>query len=95
MVGMTPSVDEVNTLAVATGIAQARSWLYLAYDTWGSIDWVYALGTHDGKGFGPIDDSNLETVETTFVEVMARIGVDSKSALQFSPFARGFWAPQA
>jgi hypothetical protein len=95
MVGMSPSVDEVNALAVATGIAQARTWLYLGYDTWGNIDWVYALGAQDGKEFGPIDDSNLETVENTFVEVMARIGVDAQNALQFTPFVRGFWTPQA
>ncbi|WP_073213236.1 hypothetical protein [Massilia sp. CF038] len=95
LVGMTPSADEINALAAATGIAQAKSWLYLAYDTWGNIDSVYALGVQDGKQFGPIDDSNSQTVETTFVDVMARIGVDAKNALQFSPFVRGFWAPQA
>jgi hypothetical protein len=95
LVGMTPTADDVTMLAARIGITHARSWLYLAYDTWGNIDWVYALGVQDGETFGPIDDSNLETVETTFVEVMARIGVDSKNALQFTPFERGFWAPQA
>ena len=95
MVGTTPPVDEVYKLADAIGIVRARSWLYMTYDTWGSIDSVYALGVQDGKQFGPIEDSNLETVEATFVAVMSRIGVDSQNALQFSPFERGFWAPQA
>jgi len=95
MLGSAPSADQVNTLAAALGIAKAQSWLYLTYDTWGRIDSVYALGVQDGKAFGPIDDSDLNTVETTFVEVMARIGIGSESALRFKPFERGFWAPQA
>ncbi|HJV02076.1 MAG TPA: hypothetical protein VJ752_16170 [Burkholderiaceae bacterium] len=95
LVGTAPAADEIKALAAATGIAQARSWLYLTYETFGTIDWVYALGVQDGEAFGPIDDSNMETVGATFVDVMARIGVDSENALQFAPFKRGFWAPQA
>ena len=95
LVGKTPAADEVRRLAAATGIAQARSWLYIDYATWGQIDSVYAYGVQDAREFGPIDDANLETVKATFVEIMARIGVDAPDALRFAPFERGFWAPQA
>jgi len=45
--------------------------------------------------FGPIDDTNIRTVEATFLQVMSRIGVSSDNSLHFDPFKRGFWAPQA
>ena len=94
MIGEEPSNDEVNKLAVAIGITQARSWLYITYDTWaGSIDWMYAIGAQQGVEFGPINDSNLETVRDTFIDVMARIGLGTEHAVQFGPFSRGFWGP--
>jgi len=95
LVGKTPSPDEIKRLAAATGIVQARSWLYIAYSTWGQIDSVYACGVQDSVEFGPVDDSDDETVRTTYIEIMARIGVDAPDALHFAPFVRGFWAPQA
>lgn len=95
LVGKRPSPDEIKRLAAATGIAQAPSWLYIAYATWGRIDSVYAYGVQDAEEFGPVDDSNEETVKATFVGIMARIGVDARDALRFAPFVRGFWAPQA
>jgi hypothetical protein len=94
-VGRAPSASDVNELAAALGLARARNWLYIGYETWGRIDAVYAIGVHDGTAFGPIDDSNVQTVESTFVDVMSRLGVQREDALHFAPFERGFWAPQA
>jgi len=51
--GKTLSADEIKRLAAATGIAQARSWLYIDYATWGQIDSVYACGVQDAQEFGP------------------------------------------
>jgi hypothetical protein len=95
LIGKSPSMSEINAIATAIGVAKAPSWLYLDYDTWGRIDSVYAAGVHDGEAFGPIDDTNIQTVEATFLQVMSRIGVSPENALRFGPFERGFWAPQA
>ena len=95
LIGKAPSVAQISTLAAELGVARAPSWLYIGYETWGRIDSVYAIGVQEGKGFGPIDDTNIETVEATFVQAMSWIGVDSQNALRFAPFQRGFWAPQA
>lgn len=95
LIGKSPSVSQISALATEMGIAKAPSWLYIGYDTWGRIDSVYAIGVQEGAEFGPIDDSNIQTVEATFVQVMSRIGVSPENALRFDPFRRGFWAPQA
>jgi len=95
LIGKAPPASQVNALAEEIGIAGAPSWLFIAYDTWGCIDSVYAVGVRDGIAFGPFDDSNVQTVEATFLQAMARIGVDPENALRFKPFERGFWAPQA
>ncbi|MDQ0038097.1 hypothetical protein J2W30_005884 [Variovorax boronicumulans] len=95
LIGKTPSVSQIHALASEFGVIKARSWLYIGYETWGRVDSVYAAGVHEGTAFGPIDDSNIQTVEATFVEVMSRIGVNREQALRFDPFRRGFWAPQA
>lgn len=95
LIGKSPSVSQINAFASEIGVARAPSWLYIGYDTWGRIDSVYAVGVQDGIAFGPIDDSNIQTVEATFIQVMSRIGVSREAALHFDPFSRGFWAPQA
>ena len=89
--GKHPSAQELLALAEQLGIAVADSWLYIDYVTWGGIDAVYAFGSFQGQPFGPIDDSNLETVEMTYVEVMSCIGISKADALDFQPFNRGFW----
>ena len=94
-IGKAPSVDQINALAAELGLTKAESWLYMGYDTWGRVDSVYAAGVSSGEPFGPIDDSNIETVEATFIQTMSRIGVSRENALRFAPFERGFWAPQA
>jgi len=95
LIGKSPPMSQISALAAEIGIAKAHSWLYIGYETWGRIDSVYAAGVQEGTAFGPIDDTNIQTVEATFVQVMSRIGVSPENALGFDPFKRGFWAPQA
>lgn len=94
-VGKNPPLSEVYALGAELGVTKARSWMYIGYETWGRIDSVYAIGVHDGTPFGPVNDSNIQTVEATYVEAMSRLGVSREDALYFAPFERGFWAPQA
>ena len=81
LIGKSPPMSQIEALATEIGIAKAPSWLYLAFDTWGRIDSVYAIGVQEGTAFGPIDDTNVETVEAAFVQVMSRIGVSPENAL--------------
>jgi len=74
----------VNALTDELGVAKASSWLYIGYEVWGQIDSVYAVGVQDGAAFGPIDDSNPQTVESTFVDVMSRVGVNRENAFDFA-----------
>lgn len=84
-------MSELSAVANQVGLAAAKAWLFIDYETWGRVDAVYAAGFADGKVFGPFDDSNGETVEATYVDVMSRIGISKDDALDFEPFHRGFW----
>jgi len=91
LAGKTLQMSELSAVANQMGIAAAKVWLFIDYETWGGVDAVYAVGFADGSFFGPFDDSNGETVEATYVDVMGRIGVSKDDALDFEPFYRGFW----
>ncbi len=91
LAGKLLTISELLALANQTGIAAATAWMFIDYETWGRVDAVYAAGLADGSAFGPFDDSNGETVETTYLDVMARFGVNNVDALDFEPFYRGFW----
>ena len=85
------TAEHVLTLAAQTGIAAADAWLFIDYETWGRVDAVYACGSVGGDVFGPVEDTNVETVEATYVAAMARVGIREQDALDFPPFYRGFW----
>lgn len=91
LTGKTLQVSELSAVANQMGIGAAKAWLFIDYETWGGVDAVYAAGFADGSAFGPFDDSNGETVEATYVDVMGRIGISKDDALDFEPFYRGFW----
>lgn len=91
LAGKLLTISELLALANQTGIAAATAWIFIDYETWGRVDAVYAAGLADGSAFGRFDDSNGETVETTYLDVMARFGVNNVDALDFEPFYRGFW----
>ncbi|WP_146187897.1 hypothetical protein [Acidovorax sp. CF316] len=68
LAGKLLTISELLALANQTGIAAATAWMFIDYETWGRVDAVYAAGLADGSAFGPFDDSNGETVETTYLD---------------------------
>lgn len=87
--------DEVQSLAQKIGVLGEGSWLFLQYDCWGgAIDFVYGMGVAGGHPFGPIENSALDTVESTYIEVMSQLGISAEDSLNFAPFERGFWGEE-
>lgn len=83
---------EVLKIADGLGLAHANCWLFIQYVTWGGrIDSVYAIGAGHGHSFGPVEDSNGETVDDSFEKAMGHIGVNRDAAHRFEPFERGYW----
>jgi hypothetical protein len=93
--GKTVRPEQVHAVARELGITDAMPWLFLQYDTWaGDIDFVYRMGASAGTPFGPVEESEQESVEAAYLEVMAKLGVAEKEARNFAPFKRGFWSEQ-
>lgn len=87
-----PGRDEARKLLADVGLGGADDWLYLSYVTWaGRIDNVYGLGASDGREFGPVSESDGDTVRTAYLGLMGEFGVAPADALNFPPFARNFW----
>lgn len=83
---------EVNRLRVEVGLNEAVDWLFISYVTWGGrIDGVYGLGATGGRAFGPIRESDQEPAEAAYLVLMGEFGVTPADALNFPPFARGFF----
>jgi hypothetical protein len=73
-------------------VAAARQWLYLTCDCWGgTIDFVYGFTSTDGVLSTPVEDSSLDTVEATYLDLMSQFGISEEDAFDFAPFGRGFW----
>lgn len=78
---------------VGNDTADDCDWMFLRYETWGGkIDFVYGLGSAGGEDFGPVEDSEDDTVETTYEELMRRIGIAPEHSRNFAPFERDFFA---
>ena len=70
----------------------ASDWLFIDYATWGGpIDCVYGLGAAGGRSFGPVGESARSKVRASYLEMMGVFGVSEADALDFPPFARGYW----
>jgi hypothetical protein len=90
--GEVPPANDVQDLARKIGVAAAHQWLYLTYDCWGgSIDFVYGFTSTDGILSTPVEDSSLDTVEATYLDLLSQFGITAAHAFHFAPFARGFW----
>lgn len=84
--------DDVHALTRSLGIIAAERWLFLDYLCWGgSLEFVYGLGSGDGRPVGPVEVSDIDEVEHAYVRLMAHIGVSEADALFFEPFTRGYW----
>jgi hypothetical protein len=95
LIGTTVKPEQVHAVARELGITDAMPWLFLQYDTWaGDIDFVCGMGASAGTPFGPVEESEQESVEAVYFKVMAKLGVSEKEALNFAPFERGFWGEQ-
>ena len=83
---------DVETLALKLGLGAADCWVYLTYVCWGGdIDFVYGLGSHRGRPFGPVREDEHGAVEGAYTGLMEGIGVPPEVALEFEPFRRGYW----
>jgi hypothetical protein len=92
LVGESPPLADVDGLAKRLGLHSADTWLYLAYDCWGGhIDFVYGLSMRGGVLYGPVEESDWDAVEATYIGLMVQWGVAAEDALSFAPFTRGFW----
>lgn len=89
-IGERPEPAVVSRFADELGFATSHSWLYLTYTCWGGVvDFVFGFGAKNGHPFGPLESD--EHAEDIYVELMSKLGVNEKSALDFEPFRRGFW----
>jgi hypothetical protein len=83
---------DVEALARQLGLEAADCWVYLTYVCWGGdIDFVYGLGSHRGRRFGPVKEDEHGAVEAAYTGLMEQFGVPAEVALQFEPFRRGYW----
>lgn len=93
LIGKVMEESQVLALAASLGLDSAAKWIFLQYDCWGGeIDYVYGLGSSDGERFGPIEESALDKVQSTYIALMAHLGITESEALSFKPFDRGFWS---
>jgi len=78
--------------ALGAEVAGENDWIFLNYQTWaGKIDSIFGLGTIGGGIFGPIEDSEDDTVEITYKELMERIGIMPEYSGNFAPFHRDYF----
>jgi hypothetical protein len=87
-----PGLDTVQHLLAEVGLGGAVDWLFIDYVTWGGpIECVYGLGSFGGRAFGPVGESDRDTAQSAYLELMGEFGVAEADALNFPPFIRGFW----
>ena len=90
--GKVPVLANIMALFTELGLDAAESWMYINYDCWaGEIDWVYGLGRHAGQTFGAFDEDTTSRTQETYLALMEAFGVSAEDALNFAPFARGYW----
>jgi len=83
---------EARRLLAEFGLGGATNWLYLSYVTWaGRVAGVYGLGASGGRDFGPLGEWDSDAVRAVFLTLMGEFGVAQADAINFPPFARGFW----
>lgn len=90
-IGKSPKPAEITEIANGLGITAASHWLFIIYDCWAGIDFVYGFGSVNGGVIGPVEDSALDTVEDSYKDLMAQFGVSVWDAVAFPAFERGFW----
>ena len=89
-VGEDMGIELIRTLGA--DLAGDNDWIFINCETWGGrIDSVFGLGTVGGEVFGPIEDSEDDTVEIAYNELMGRIGITPEYSENFEPFQRGYF----
>jgi hypothetical protein len=87
-----PAPAEVQRLLAEVGLGSAAAWVYLSYVTWaGHLESVYGLGASGSREFGPAGAWDESEARAAYLELMGEFGVVQADALNFPPFARGFW----
>jgi hypothetical protein len=91
-IGQTVTMEDVLQLSNSIGVSQSAEWIFIQYDCFGGqIDSVSGVTCSQACPSPYKEDSNYDTVQQSFLNLMQSFGVDHQDAINFPPFKRGFW----
>jgi len=91
------AVNELNAgnlvqLAKNLGVKSQHEWMFIVYECFGGVlDYLYGYVHKPTAQYGPVDTSDLETLEEEYLLLMSNFGINAIQAQHFSPFERDFF----